>query len=89
MNGFDGASAAVFASSVALVITAARRPKESSGMARRLFRSIAALTFVALATATIAVNGNLTTTLFVELTTCMLLVAAVIHAFAWSSWLAK
>lgn len=89
MNGFDGASAAVFATSVALVIAASRRPKASVSVARRLFRSIAALTFVALATATLAVNGNLTTTLFLELTTCMLLVAAVIHAFAWSSWLAK
>lgn len=86
MNGFDIASAVVFAATVVYVITASRR-KVTNG--RHLFRSVTTLTIVALATALLATEGRLSTTLFVELTACMLFVAAVLHAFAWSRWLSK
>ena len=86
MSTADIASAVVFAGSVVYVIASARK-RATTG--RLLFRSIAALTVVAFVTAAIAVNGALTTTLFVELTACMLLFAAILHAFAWSRWLTK
>ena len=89
MNAFDVASAAVFAGSVVHVVAVVRPPKAKISVACRLLRSIAALTIVALATATVALNGQLTTTLFVQLATGMLLVAGIIHAYAWSNWLAR
>jgi len=89
MNGFDVASAAVFAGSIVHVVAVARKPRRTLSAGCRLFRSVAALTIVALATASVAMNGQLTTTIFVQLSACMLLVAAVMHAFAWSNWLAK
>lgn len=89
MNVVDVASIIMFAASVLYVVAATRPRKPNVSMARHLFNSMAALMMAALVTASIALSGRLTTHLFVELTACMLVFGAVIHAFTWMRWLEK